>query len=57
MPAQPPTQLQPPAGTSSYPWQQLPPTTKAWEVGPIAGSPFPRPTFPAGSFLDGFAQN
>jgi hypothetical protein len=65
---------------------QLPPTTKPWEVGPIkappslsqiqpppimgpgpqgaapyevgpiAGSPFPRPTFPAGHYIDGMGS-
>jgi hypothetical protein len=34
-------------------YQQLPPTTRPWEVGPIAGSPFPASTFPAGSFIGG----
>jgi hypothetical protein len=34
-------------------YQQLPVSTRPWEIGPIAGSPFPVSTFPAGHFIDG----
>lgn len=34
-------------------YQQLPVSTRPWEIGPIAGSPFPAPTFPAGHYIDG----
>lgn len=42
-----------PANYVAPPYQQLPVTTKPWEVGPIAGSPFPPKTFPVGSYIDG----
>jgi len=42
-----------PTGYTPPAYQQLPQTTRPWEVGPIAGSPFPTKTFPAGSYLDG----
>jgi hypothetical protein len=37
------------------PYQQLPPTTRPWEIGPIAGSPFPSATFPipGKNYIDG----
>jgi hypothetical protein len=38
---------------AALPYQQLPVTTRPWEIGPIAGSPFPLPTFPAGHYLGG----
>lgn len=34
-------------------YQQLPQSTRPWEIGPIAGSPFPIATFPAGHYIDG----
>jgi hypothetical protein len=37
-------------------YQQLPASTKPWEVGPIAGSPFPTAYFPAGSYIDGMGS-
>jgi hypothetical protein len=45
-----PTNYVPPA------YQQLPVSTKPWEVGPIAGSPPPAQTFPAGSYIDGLGS-
>lgn len=53
MSAQPPTTVQPPTGNPPYLWQQLPPSTRAWEMGPLPGTPFPAPTFPAGHYLGG----
>lgn len=37
-------------------YQQLPQSTRPWEVGPIAGSPFPVKTFPAGNYIDGMGS-
>jgi hypothetical protein len=47
------TTVPPPIGVPPYVWQQLPASTKPWEIGPIAGSPPPSKSFPAGSFIDG----
>jgi hypothetical protein len=40
---------------AALPYQQLPVTTRPWEIGPIAGSPFPSPTFPipGKNYIDG----
>jgi hypothetical protein len=45
-----------PQGYTPPAYQQLPTSTRPWEVGPIAGSPFPSPTFPAGSYIDGYGS-
>lgn len=45
-----PTNYVPPA------YQQLPVSTKPWEVGPLPGNPFPPKTFPAGSYIDGMGS-
>lgn len=42
-----------PANYVPPPYQQLPVSTRPWEIGPIAGTPFPKPTFPAGHYLGG----
>jgi hypothetical protein len=46
--------ISPPTGGSTS-FQQLPVSTKPWEVGPIAGSPFPSASFPlpGKNYIDG----